>query len=283
MILVIGGTGNVGRPLVHALLARKAGFRVLVREPDRAFDLPPGAAWSVGNLSEPDALARAMEEAHAVFLLSPAHPDLARLQRNAVDSARRAGVGRIVKSSALWASRTSESRLARMHGEVEEYIRGTGLRFTFLRPNFFAQNLLGDAPLVRREAALFAPLGDAAVSFVDARDVGEAAAAVLMEDGHDGNSYPLTGPEPLTYAELARMLSRTTGKLVRYVAADPTEYRGSVLAAGGPAWYADALGELFGLARHGEASLVTDWVERLIGRPARTVAAFLDENAGAFI
>lgn len=283
MILVVGGTGNVGRPLVKALLARKARFRVLLRDETSAMELPAGAPWVLGDLSRPQTLTPALEDAETLFLLSPAHPDLVRLQRAAVDAALHARVGRVVKVSALWASRTSAARLARMHGEVEEYIRGTGLRFTFLRPNFFAQNLLGDAPLVRREGALFAPLGDAAVSFVDARDVAGAAAAVLLEEAHDGHTYVLTGPDPVTYGEVARMLTDATGRLVRYVAADPAEYREGVLAAGAPAWYADALSELFELARHGEASIVTDWVERLTLRPSRTLGEFLAENAGAFL
>src|SRR6185503_5945178 len=118
----------------------------------------------------------------------------------------------------------------------------------------------------------------------DARDVGAVAAAALTTSGHEGKSYDVTGPEALSFDEMADKLSAALGRTITYEAVSNDEYARETIAAGLPAWVADALVGLYGTGSFygdGHAAEVTDVVERLTGSPPRTFEAFAREHAAA--
>ena len=283
MILVTGATGTVGTPLVRALRRRGATVRALVRD---ARDVP--AAWDDGvtpvaaDLDDPASLTAPMEGVDAVYLLTPVGPAAARQEQAVIDAAARAGRPKVVLQAAIGLERPSVPvRFFDAHAEGFARLRASGLPWAAVAPNGFLQNLLGMAPALR-DGTLALPAGDAAVSYVDARDVAEAAARILTTDAHDGAVHELTGPEALRHDEIARRIGAALGRDVSYRALTPDRARAGLLDSGMDPWQADGLVELYGMYAAGEASAVTGTVEQLLGRPAGSLDTFLTDHLTAF-
>ena len=157
----------------------------------------------------------------------------------------------------------------RQHAESEDYIRSSGAAYTFLRPNGFMQNILlysGDS--VRTQNAFYGSEGDGRVSQIDIRDIAAVAVKTLTEGGHEGKTYTLTGPAALSNSEVAKILSETLGREIRFVNLEPAQLKAALLAAGAGEWNTDALVDLQRLYREGGAATVTADVEQILGRKA---------------
>ena len=149
----------------------------------------------------------------------------------------RAHTGRphVVKFSGLGAG-VADTAIQRQHAETDALLQASGLPYTILRPNSFFQNLLLSAGTIKDHGAFYLPMRDGKQSLVDVRDVATVAVKVLTEPGHEGQVYEITGPESLSYAEVAATLSRVLGRPVRYVDVPPEVARDSMLRAGMPPW-----------------------------------------------
>jgi uncharacterized protein YbjT (DUF2867 family) len=218
MILVTGATGTTGREVVKQLSARGTAIRALVRPRASASTLDlPGVEIALGDLEDPTSLDAALAGIQRAFLLTPSSPRKVEQEANFIAAARRAGIQHVVKLSIVGAALNSPARILRWHAEAEELLRGSGLAFTLLRPSYFMQNLLWSAPDITAHGVFNSSLsGSVRHSHIDARDIAAVAAAVLTGPGHDGQAYHLTGPEALTYPEIAAILSRVTGKPIMY-------------------------------------------------------------------
>lgn len=285
MILITGGTGTSGREIVEAVARTGRPFRVTARDVARAEPLKRlGAEVVRGDFTDPASLERAMAGVERVFLNSGPTDDLADLQGNVIDAARRAGVRHVVKLSVFGADLPGAPgvRFMRQHVDVERRLRDSGLAWTMLRPTFFMQNLLGSAPTIRQAGAIFMPAADGRAPYIDTRDIADVAAATLTQPGHEGRAYELTGPEDLSFHDMARAIGAAIGKDVRYVPVSDDQARQSLLAGGIPAWNVEGMLELMRATREGWMAGVTREVERISGHPARTFAAFAREHAAAF-
>src|SRR5919197_4999292 len=238
MILVTGGTGTTGREIVGELQRLGAkGVRALVRDPVRALFIRDAGFETVeGDFDRPETLGGALEGVERALLLTPPSPRTFELQRDFIAAAKRAGVRHVVKFSAFGADSGAPEGFGKWHGQAEEYLKESGLAWTMLRPNFFMQNLLGQARQIAAEGRIYQPVGDASASFIDVRDIAAVAARALVEEGDGGKTYLLTGPEALSYHEVAAKLSETTGREVAYVPITPAQFRAGALAAGLPEW-----------------------------------------------
>ena len=282
MILISGATGTVGRSLALELKARRAPLRVLTRNPEKARNCLGEVECAVGDVSRPETVAKALAGVEAAFLLSPLDPSLPAWETGFARAAKKAGVKRLVKLSALGADPRSHAAIARWHGEAEDEVARAGVPFTILRPAAFYQNFLGSADAIRR-GTLSAPMGTARVAMVDARDVGAAAAAALLAAApFEDSTLTLTGPAPLTYAEAASVLSRVLGRPVAYADVAPDDAERGMLAAGMPAWMVDAFLGLAEQFRAGRADLATDGVPRATGRGPIPFERFVRDHAAAF-
>jgi uncharacterized protein YbjT (DUF2867 family) len=159
---------------------------------------------------------------------------------------------------------------------VELALEQSGMAFTHLRPNFFFQVFLGPVVMDRLRAhdELALAAGAAAVSYLDAADVGLAAAIALCEPGHEGAAYALTGPEALDHARIARILGALTHRPLRYVALDDEALRKSLAEAGFPAAWQERLVGFYRLVRAGACAFVSSDLERLLGRRPRDFESF---------
>src|SRR5262249_20720304 len=163
----------------------------------------------------------------------------------------------VVKLSQFAAAANSPVRFLQYHAAAEAALRASGMAYTLLRPNLFMQGLLNFAPTIATQGAFYAAAGDAKVSVVDVRDIADAVVAALTAPGHEGRTYELTGPQALTHAELAGILSETLGRQVRFVDIAPEVMRDALVGLGVPDWQADGLIEDYAHYRRGEAAAVT--------------------------
>jgi uncharacterized protein YbjT (DUF2867 family) len=283
MILVTGATGIAGSQVVRALLEQRQDVRAFVRDPDKARHLFGDAVdLAPGDFAEPRSLRAALDGVGDLFLSGADDPRRVEWETAAIDAAAGAGVRRIVKLSSIVAQPGAPVAFWDWHGQIEQHLRHSGVPAAILRSNFFMSNLLAAAAPVALEGKLFAPAGQARIAMIDPRDVGAAAAAVLTTAGHDGETYVLTGPEAVTYSQVAGALSDATGREVEFVDLPDEAATRGLIQAGLPGFAAEQVVAIFAQARLGVAAQVTATVETLTGRPPRDVASFARDSASLF-
>jgi uncharacterized protein YbjT (DUF2867 family) len=236
----------------------------------------------VGDLEQPGSLDAALDGVTRALLISPLHPRQVEWQGNFVESARRAGGVHIVKLSGLGAASDSPLRSGRWHAQTERHIADAGLPFTYLHPPFFMQNLLRSAAVIATQGVLMASMQAGKIAMVDARDVAAVAVAALTADGHVGKTYTITGPEALSFQEVAQKLAAATGRRAIYQDVPLATIRQELMTTGLPAWLVEVRMEFATALRDGSAATVTDTVQAVTRQPARTFDAFAREHAALF-
>ncbi|MGL5827313.1 MAG: NmrA family NAD(P)-binding protein [Nocardioides sp.] len=286
MILVIGGTGSVGSPVVRALVERGLPTRVLVRRPPEHDTLGSfnrslqSVDFVVGDADDPGALSSACAGVDQVFVAMANGPRQLEIELAIVREARRAGVSHIVKVSAPLVGEEIPVAIARMHFRVEQEIERTGMQATFLRPYGFMQNLLkAQAEAINHTGMFFGITGDAQMNLVDARDIAAVAVRSLTDPAIRG-PLVLTSDRTASYPEIADMLS-VTGKRITYVNQRPLTMRRAMKRADLPDWLIEHILEIQGLTlTHPETPTRT--VLDVTGRAPRTIEDFLVEYADRF-
>jgi uncharacterized protein YbjT (DUF2867 family) len=274
MIVVTGATGNVGSRLVETLATAGEEVTAVARRISAA-DVPDGVRPVQADLTEPAGLAPVFAGADRVFLLTSgdfmaAGGDVA----DVVSAAREAGVRRIVllSSQGVGSGRHAPS--------FEEAVNGSGLKWTVLRPGGFASNAFQWAPSIRADRVVAAPFGDVALPVIDPFDIADVAAAVLRESGHEGQTYVLTGPEPVSPRQQTAAFSAALGEPVRFVELTEDEAR-TEMSKFMPPVVVDATLAILG-APTADEQRVDAGVERVLGRSARTFDEWAARNAAAF-
>jgi uncharacterized protein YbjT (DUF2867 family) len=285
MILVTGATGTNGRLVVDGLLRAGRPVRAMVQDPTAAADLQRAGAQLVrGDFDAADTLDAALACVDRALLLSPVDRRLVEREARFVERATKAGLGHLVKLSAIGAHPAASFTFGRQHGLAERLIMDSAVPFTFIQPSFFMQNLLWSAEVIKTRGEFYSSLGSTPASHVDARDIAAVIVATLTEplDRHAGRVHLVTGPAALTFDQIAEVCSRVVGKPVRYVDLTDAQLKAGLVASGQPEWQAAALIELNVYARQGHASVVTDTVARISGRPARTLEQWFQDHAAAY-
>jgi uncharacterized protein YbjT (DUF2867 family) len=216
------------------------------------------------DYNQPETVRAALSDVDKVFLVGPVTPSLPELERKATDEIKRSSVRQLVKLSAMGGHAAT---FPRQHEESENYIKSSGIAYTLLRPNGFMQNMVNyNGATIRSQNAFYGSQGNGKVSHIDVRDIAAVAVKVLIEDGHLGKVYTLTGPEALTNSRLAEILSAALCREIKYVDLPPAQMKQALLAAGTPEWNAGAILDLGELYRAGGASAVSGDVEHILGR-----------------
>lgn len=278
-IAVTGASGVLGGRVAARLSAAGAPLRLVVRDPSRAPSLPGAEVVAApGGYADGAGLRTALAGADTVYLVSAAEAvDRLEQHRTAVAAAAAAGVRRIVYTSFLGASPDATFTLARQHAATEDAITATGMRATFLRHGMYADFVPFFATLEDGTAVIAAPGGEGRASFVSRDDLADVAAAVLLRDDDDlaGRTLDVTGPEALTLADAARVLTEVTGRPAEYRLQTEAQAWETRRPSGHPDWEIEGWVSSYLALAAGELSPVTDVVPRLTGRPARTVAEHL--------
>jgi uncharacterized protein YbjT (DUF2867 family) len=283
MIVVTGATGNAGSEVVRAVTARGARVRAFVRDPGTArARLGADVELAAGDLADRRSVRAAFEGADALLLSCADDPRRVGWETAAIDAAVAAGVRRVVKLSAATAEPGSPVAFWDWHGQVEQHLRASGAGWVILRASWYMSNLLAGAPRVAAEGRLYAPAGEARIAMIDPRDVGAAAAAVLSSPGHEGQTYLLTGPRAITYAEVAAELSAATESRVEFIDVPDDAARQAMIGDGLPGFAAEQIVKMFGRLRQGAAAQVSPAVETLTGSAPRDFASFARDHARLF-
>jgi uncharacterized protein YbjT (DUF2867 family) len=255
------------------LAARGVPQRLLVRDPARAPELP-GSEVAVCTYSDDEAAHAALDGVGTLLMVSAAE-SATRLEehRGFVDAAAAAGVRHVVYTSFLGAGPDCVFTLGRDHWATEEHLRASGMATTFLRDNFYADFLpmmVGDDDVIR------GPAGDGLLSAVSRADVARVAVATLLDPGpHAGAAYALTGPEAMTLAHAAEVISEETGRVVTFHDETVEEAYESRRRWPAPQWQYDAWVSTYTAIRAGECAAVSDDVRRVTGRSPETLRTLL--------
>ncbi|MFD3502546.1 NAD(P)H-binding protein [Streptomyces sp. NPDC058676] len=274
MIVVTGATGNVGGPLVRALVATGEQVTAVSRG-ITARDLPAGVRHRQADLAEPDSLAPALTGADALFLLTSGDFVSAGGSVSAVlEVARAQGIRRVVLLSSQGVATGSHPSM------LEDAVTQSDLEWTLLRPGGFDSNTLQWAETVRTRRVVSAPFGDVALPTIDPADIAEVAAMTLLDGGHVGGTYELTGPAPVSPRQQTSAIAEALGEPVRFVEQSRAEARAQMLRFM-PEPAVEATLDILGKPKAAEQRVSPD-VERILGRPPRTFAEWAARNITAF-
>lgn len=290
-ILVTGATGTVGSEVINQLSGAAADVNI------RA------AAHSIENLKKivksdivepvemdydkPDSLKDALKDVDRVFLLTPFQSDMVELSSNFLKEIENAGnIKHIVKLSVMGADSEPGIIGSRLHRQVEKMMEDTGIPFTFLRPNFFMQNFVNFfSQSIKEQGAFYLPAGDGRVSFVDVRDIASVAVQTLTKNNvgrHNGKAYNITGPEAISYGDVARILSDQLGKKISYVDISEDAARKGMKESGWDDWTINYMMELFNIIRMGYLSQVSSVIEEVTEKRAISFNQFAKDYSSAF-
>lgn len=280
LVGVTGVTGRLGGRVARRLATAGAAQRLLARDPGRAPRLP-GTSAVRAEFGDKDAVRAALDGVPTVLMVSASEtPD--RLDRHTafVDAAVDAGVEHLVYTSFHGAAPDCTFTLGRDHYATERHIRSSGLRFTFLRDNLYADFM---PALVGEDGVIRGPADNGRVAAVAQDDIADAATAVLLDPGaHAGATYSLTGPQALTLDEVAAILTAESGKPVAYQPETIEEAYASRAGYGAPRWQLDAWVSTYTAIANGEVADVTDDIPTLTGHPATSLTDLLRHGRSAY-
>ncbi|MUM78567.1 NAD(P)H-binding protein [Pseudodesulfovibrio sp. F-1] len=281
-VFVAGATGVIGSAVLAALGEAGADVVAGTHIPEEIEPLArEGVQARVFDFSDQESMVRAMQGCDRLFLTLPLAEGMTRRGHLAVQAAKAAGIGHIVRSSAYAASSDAHWRLGREHGTVDQFVEDSGIPFTILRPNSVMQRFVSVlAPMVR-SGVLALPEEYAKVSYIDACDIGACAARLLLDgEAHHGRTYALTGPQGISLAEVAAILSGAIGREVVYRPVDESVYVENLSRDNVPEWTVNMLVSLTRVVKLGMMGNVTGAVAHLTGGEPRSFAAFASDHAG---
>ncbi|WP_222850208.1 SDR family oxidoreductase [Allosaccharopolyspora coralli] len=285
-MLLTGATGTVSTALRRELEGTDVHVRALVRDQSRADEFREQDVEAVlGDLEDPHTLPAAFAGVDDLWLLTPNGPRAPENNMNALWAARRAGVERVVRLSAIGAAHDAPNRSGRLHALSDRETEHSGLQWTILRPHWFMQNLLNEAGDIAAADTFSLNMASARLGMIDARDIAACAARVLTDnaDRHHGQTYTLTGPRSLTFDEVADELSRALGRTIAYLPVSDEVKRKTLLGYGVPQWIVDMLEEYAQAYVTGWGDTVTESVMNLVGRSPRTISDFAHDHAKMFV
>ncbi len=280
-ILVTGGTGNVGRLVVKELLARGAEVRILARKQPSEGTLPAGVEVALGDMLNPVSLEQAMQGVDKLFLLNAVVPDELTQALIGYGVARRVGIKHLTYVSVFKVEQFRDvphfaSKLA-----VENALREFDVPYTILRPGYYIQNDLMLKDAIRGAGIYPMPIGVAGICAADVRDIAEAAALSLTQEGHEGQTYDIVSPTLISGPGNAETWSKLLGKEVRYTGHNFDQWE-EQMRQRAPGWSAFDLRMMFqGYFDRGFASTESEIsrLSKLLGHSPRSYEQFASDTA----
>jgi uncharacterized protein YbjT (DUF2867 family) len=280
-VLVVGGTGNVGSGVVTELLKRGAEVRALVRKQPEAGKLPAGVEVAIGDLLDPVSVEGAMQWVDKLFLLNAVVTDELTQALIAYGIAKRIGLKHVTYLSVFKVDEFRDvphfaSKLA-----VENALREFGVPYTILRPGYYIQNDINLKGALTGAGVYPMPIGTAGIATADIRDIAEAAAISITEDGHEQQTYDIVGPTLISGPGNAALWSKLLGKEIKYTGHDFDQWEQG-MRANMPSWSAfDLRMMLQGYFDRGFASTETEVARltKLLGHAPRRYEDFAAETA----
>lgn len=283
-LLLFAATGRVGSALGKRLVADGHEVHGVTRGGAGIGQLnDAGITPITGDVRDLSAFADRITGFDAVFLASADAPDQDRQEIAVIDLLAAQGAPHVVKLSAQSAGLTPPVSFGVQHRASEEHLKSTALSHTILRPTFFQQSILLMKDDIAKKASITAPMGAGKTAMVNIHDIAAVAACCLTDRAHAGNTYTLTGPEPVGFADVAETLSNRLGKKVKYTS-PPSPIARVVMPflTGMPRWQTSLIVDLMVAIRSGAQLQVTSDIETVTGHPPRNIQTFFDDHAADF-
>jgi uncharacterized protein YbjT (DUF2867 family) len=279
-VLVTGATGNTGSLLVPALLRAGVDVRILVRDEAKAKPLKDlGAEVVLGDLDKPETILPAVKNVDKIYLLTWNGETQLQQAINVIDAAKKSGNPHIVRHS-MWGS--ENSRIIKQGYKIEEILKESGLPWTILKPTFYMQNTMMAAQTISSDGVIYWDMKDGKLGMIDVRDIADAAFAVITGKGHEGKEYILTGPEAISFNDVAKIFSNVLDTEIKYVSVPGEAALQSMVGMGLPEWIAKGYVELSEGFSENFANSTTRNVEILTGHPSRSFEQFVSDFARVF-
>jgi uncharacterized protein YbjT (DUF2867 family) len=279
--LITGATGDIGSRVVARLLQRGDRPRIFVRDAQKArARYGDRVDISVGDLADPRSLQSALKGIDTLFLVNSG-PDLAQRDEAAAHAAKAAGVGHLVKLSSMDAQQVNVGTGA-WHAHGEAAIRKSGIHFTFVQPSGFMSNALFWARLIKSEGVVRSATGKGKIAFIHPDDIADVSVQALTTQNHKVSSLPISGPEALSYAEMAAKIAAGSGRTIRFQDLSEEEERREMAGWGESPEMVDAHISIYRAIREGRLASVTANVELVLGRKPFTFDQWVQQNAAVF-
>lgn len=277
-ILVTGATGTIGKAVVQSLIKEKANFVAAVRDKATGSEkLGKGVQLVTFDFEDPSTFEAATQGVDKVFLLGPPLIlNLDSLLTPFIDFLKTKEIKRVVYVGSLGMEKLADLSF---HVILSEKLKKDGFDYTILKPSFFAQNFKNyESDNITQRSITYAPAGTGKVAFVDVNDIARVAVKALLEDGHIGKEYEITGPETHSYADAASILSKVLDKQVVYPNPSPEEYTGALKAAGAPDFIAPYMISVYSLIANNDVNIVSPVVEKLTGKKPASLKEVLERD-----
>lgn len=283
-VLIVGGTGRVGRALARALVQAGRPARVVSRDPRAARrQLPEPVEVVAADIGNPASLEHAAAGVSDVFLSCGDAPDQQRIETGVIELLARRGVRHVVKLSAHAAGWDPPLSVGVIHRNIERALEASGLNWTHLRPVFFQQTLLMFADEIRKRDSVTVPLRHGRISFLDVRDVAAVAAVCLGNPEHYRKVYTLTGPQALSMSDFLGIVAQCTGRPQKLRTLPNWLARLLLpLVSGMPRWQSNLIVDLMAELERDKEAEVTQTVADIAGVEPRRLAAMVAEEIAAF-
>lgn len=278
-IFITGATGTNGKALVKNLIEKQTDFVVGSRNPDQVEKIF-GKAVAVRqfDFGDPTTFEAALQDVDKVFLLGP--PLMLKvdeLLNPFLNYLKSKSILRVVYFSALAADKMGGQ--LDFHTKIEKKLADEDFDFTILKPSFFSQNFKNyESENILERGIVFMPAGDGKAGFIDVDDIAAVAAEVLTSDQHSGKIYELTGPELLSYHEVATILSDVLGKPIHYPNPDPEQFKQVLEHSGAPDFIGEYLSNVYQTIAKGNVNFLTKDVELVTGRKPTSLKVVLERD-----
>ena len=277
-VLLTGASGNVAGSMIPQLVKQGVEVKAYVRDAAKGAKLKAlGVEPVLGEFLDAAKLEAAAKGMDAVVSITPPGPTAAEQASVITQASKRAGVGHIIRLSAIGAAPDAPTDNGKLHYKTDAEIMECGIPYTILRPNFFMQNLMGSIATIQSQGSMYWGMGEGSIGIIDVRDVADSLAALAGYGGHHGQIYVQTGPDSLSFTEVAETLSQAIGIPVKYVAI-PVEAVGEAIRGYGMGdWFAQVMMDYSRAYARGWGDFVNGNVEAITDKPARNLEAFAKE------
>lgn len=277
-ILVTGATGNIAGAVIPALVQGGASVRAYVRDLEKASNLKElGVELAQGDFSDQAALNRAAQGVDAFLAITAPNPDAVLQGEVLLNAALNSGSPYYVRISAIGAAADAPTENGRLHHQSDEALISSGLTYTILRPHFFMQNLFASVETIKGDGNMYWGMGEGKLGMIDVRDIADCVVSLLLNGGHDNKIYTPSGPDSISFQDVARIISNGLGKPVNYVPVSLDAVREAILSLGWGEWGAQVMVQYSKAYSENWGDFVTDDVEILTGQKPRSFKNFIDE------
>jgi uncharacterized protein YbjT (DUF2867 family) len=279
-ILVIGGTGTVGRAVVSKLKSNHSDFVVLTRNEDKAEELTAnGVSAVVGTLGEWPTIDSIIKEVNTIFLATSPAEDMLNLHKGLIDLAVKSNIKKIVRLSAEPANYSEGLYMYEQHAKADNYLKQSGLIYVILRPHYFMQNIFMHIESVQAQNMFAQYSGNAKIPMIDVRDIAEVASLVLTRDDFNNQTCVLTGPKAISYTDIAEEISKELGKDIRYKDLSYEKQEAGFRAFGMRDWQLSTIMGLFRIWAEKGINYPTNDFEKITNSKATSIERFIADHS----